>query len=231
MGMFLVHHFLITLLIWNEEKRLRYFLKSIQLTSKLALKVLNVKITRVGVRGEVSQRLIVANHLSYLDVLVLFTEFPSLFVTSTEIRDTFLLGDICKLAGCFFVERRRDKRSLATKEIELTAMKHKFTQGFNVFLFPEGTSSDGKQVLPFKGTFFQLAIDTKTPVVPVVLKYEGENRDVPPWYGDMTFPDHLFQLCSEKKLTVTLNVLPEVMEEEKMKFAKICHEHISIAYA
>jgi 1-acyl-sn-glycerol-3-phosphate acyltransferase len=206
-------------------------LKSIQLTSKVALKVLRVKINRVGVRGEVTKRLIVANHLSYLDVLVLSTEFPSLFVTSTEIRDTFLLGDICKLAGCFFVERRRDKRSVATKEIELADMKGKFDQGFNVFLFPEGTSSDGKQVLPFKGTFFQLAIDTNTPVVPMVLKYEGENRDVPPWYGDMTFPDHLYSICSAKDLEVTLTVLPEVMEEEKMKFAKTCYEHISHAYA
>lgn len=228
---FLAHHTLITFIVRNEEKRHRYFLKSIQITSKLALKVLNVKITRHGIRGEVSQRLIVANHLSYLDVLVLFTEFPALFVTSTEIRDTFLLGDICKMAGCFFVERRRDKRSVDTKNQELNSMKQKFANGFNVFLFPEGTSSDGRQVLPFKGTFFQLAIDTHTPVVPVVLKYNGENRDVPPWYGDMTFPDHLFRLCNEKELKVSVTVLPEVMEEEKMKFAKTCYEHISHAYA
>lgn len=110
-------------------------------------------------------------------------------------------------------------------------MLEKFRQGFSVFLFPEGTSSDGSSVLPFKGTFFQLAVDTQTPVRPLCLKYLGKNRDVPPWYGDMTFPDHLFRVCLQEQIEVSLTVLPEVTGTEKMLLAKQCHSLIAEAYA
>jgi lyso-ornithine lipid O-acyltransferase len=231
MLIFLVHHALVQLIIRNEKIRFRYYMRSIRNTSRLGLKILNVRVVRSGVRGEVTRQLIVANHLSYLDILVLFRELPSLFITSTEIRDTFLLGHICKLAGCFFVERRREKRSLTTKNRELAGMKEKFEQGFNIFLFPEGTSSDGKGVLPFKATFFQLAVDTETSVIPVCIKYAEESDQVVPWYGDMTFPDHLFRLCLQKKIQVEVKVLDEVKGVEKMTLARICHEKISEAYA
>lgn len=228
---FLFHHVLVWLFIRDEEKRLCYFLRSIQLTSRVGLKLLNIKINKNGTAEAIRGRLIVSNHLSYLDVIVLFSEFPSLFVTSTEIRDTFLLGHICRLAGCFFVERRRSHRSLLTKERELSSMKEKLNQGFNVFLFPEGTSSDGKQVLPFKGTFFQLAVDTQTTVVPICLKYEGRNRDVFPWYGDMSFPDHLFKVCQEPEVEVSVTILENAFAPEKMQLAKICQQEIAQVYA
>lgn len=227
---FIVHHTVAGLLIWNEKLKLRYFLWSISQTAKVLLKVLNVRVTREGYLGEIKQRLIVANHLSYLDVLILFAYYPSLFVTSVEIRETFLLGRICKLAGCFFVERRKSKRSIETKETELNDMKSKFSQGYNIFLFPEGTSSDGSGVLPFKGTFFQLAVDTGTKVQPMCLKYTGENRDASPWYGDMTFPDHLFKLCLQRELSAHLTILEQVEGTEKMALAKRTHEMISEAY-
>lgn len=228
--LFIVHHTIAGLVIWNQKLKLRYFLWSISQTAKLCLKVLNVRVTREGARGEVKQRLIVANHLSYLDVLILFAFYPSLFVTSVEIKETFLLGRICKLAGCFFVERRKSKRSIETKNNELNEMKEKFSLGYNIFLFPEGTSSDGSGVLPFKGTFFQLAVDTATKVQPMCLKYTGDNRDIPPWYGDMTFPDHLFKLCLQREITAHLTILEEVEGTEKMALAKKTQELISEAY-
>jgi 1-acyl-sn-glycerol-3-phosphate acyltransferase len=228
---FLLHHFVAGLVIRDEARKLRYYLRSISRTSDLVLWLLNIRVTVYGDLRTVGPQLVVANHLSYLDVLVLFRFFPSLFVTSTEIRDTPVLGHICKLAGCFFVERRRDRRSQTTKHRELGAMLEKFREGFSVFLFPEGTSSDGSTVLPFKGTFFQLAVDTETPVRPLCLKYLGANRDVPPWYGDMTFPDHLFRVCLEDSIAVSVTVLPEIHGTEKMQLAKQCHALITETYA
>ena len=231
MAFFILHHSVVSLLIFNEKVRLHYFLKSISLTSKVALKLLNVKVSKSGVGGEVRQRLIVANHLSYLDVLILFAHFPSLFVTSVEIRETFLLGRICRLAGCFFVERRKKKHYAETKLLELKQMNEKLRQGFNVFLFPEGTSSDGSSVLPFKSTFFQLAVDTQTKTRPMCLKYTGENAHISPWHGDMTFADHLFKVCLQREITVCLTVLEEVEGSEKTALAKLTHGIISEAYA
>lgn len=230
MMLFVIHHTLVSLFIWNEKSRLKYYLRSISLTSKLALKVLNVRVAYEGVRGEVNQKLLVANHLSYLDVLILFAEYPSLFITSTEIRDTFLLGRICKLAGCFFVERRKQKHTPETKNTELESMKEKLSEGFSVFLFPEGTSSDGSGVLPFKGTFFQMAVDAEIDVQPLCLKYMGENKDVAPWYGDMTFPDHLYGLCKQKEINAKVVSLPSLRGTSKMQLAGESFALISEAY-
>lgn len=231
MVLFIIHHSIAGFLIWSEELKLKYFLRSISLTSKICLKLLNIKVNRQGAGGEVTQRLIVANHLSYLDVLVLFSHYPSLFVTSVEIRETPILGRICRLAGCFFVERRKEKRNDSTKNDELHLMKVKLTQGNNIFLFPEGTSSDGSQVLPFKNTFFQLAIDTETQVRPICIKYTGPNAHVSPWYGDMTFLDHLIKVCCQKEIQVELIVLPEITGDDRMQLASETHKVISEAYA
>lgn len=231
MVLFIIHHSVAGLLIWSEELRLNYFLRSISLTSKLCLRVLNIKVNRQGAGGEVTQRLIVANHLSYLDVLVLFSHYPSLFVTSVEIRETPVLGRICRLAGCFFVERRKAKRDANTKSAELDSMKVKLIQGKNIFLFPEGTSSDGTSVLPFKNTFFQLALDTNTPVTPMCLKYTGSNAHISPWYGEMTFLDHLVTVCFQKQIEVSLIVLPEVSGTDRVLLASETHKVISEAYA
>lgn len=228
---FIIHHSVAGVLIWSEETRLKYFIRSIALTSKLCLRVLNIKVNLSGARGEVTQRLIVANHLSYLDVLILFSLYPSLFITSVEIRETPILGRICQLAGCFFVERRKEKRNEETKKLELTSMKQKFSKGYNIVLFPEGTSSDGSGVLPFKNTFFQLAVDTGTKVVPLCLKYTGQNSQVIPWYGAMTFPDHLFKVCMQKEISAKLIILPEISGDDKILLSLQAQKLISEAYA
>lgn len=227
----LLHHSILELILRNEKAKIKYFLKSIQWTARVGLKILNVNVHHTGVGGEVTNKLIVANHLSYLDVLILFSYYPALFITSVEIRETFLLGRVCKLAGCFFVERRKNHRTPETKLLELQMMKEKFSQGFNVFLFPEGTSSDGQRVLPFKSTFFQLAVDSQTSVQPMCLKYQGESALRVPWHGDMTFADHLFNLCMQQEITAHLTVLDEMKGSDRFILARNTQLIISEVYA
>lgn len=228
---FMIHHSVAWAFIRDEKKRLKYFLRSIAFSARLGLRILNVKVNHQGIRSEVKKRLIVANHLSYLDVLVLAAYYPSLFITSVEIKETFLLGQITKLAGCFFVERRKEKRSSNTKEQELKSLHSKFDEDFNIFLFPEGTSSDGKEVLPFKATFFQLAVDSQTPVVPLCLKYSGRGAEFVPWYGAMTFPDHLLKLCFQKEILANVSEQDEIWAQDRFEFAQVAHKYISEAYA
>ncbi len=228
---FILHHGLVELIFRSKSQKLSYYLRSLNLTSKLCLWILNVKVSRIGVGGEVTQRLIVANHLSYIDVLILFSHYPSLFVTSVEMKEVPVLGTICQLAGCFFVERRKEKRDEKTKEGELLSMKEKLSQGYNIFLFPEGTSSDGTEVLPFKNTFFQLAIDAKSPVKPICLKYTGVSREFIPWYGKMTFMDHLFKVCLQKEISAELISLADIAGECRYSLATSSHQIISETYA
>lgn len=230
MMLFLVQHSLMALLISNEKKRLKLYLKSISFYSRLGLLVLNVKVSLHGVRGEVKQKLIVANHLSYLDVLILAAFYPGLFITSVEIRETFLLGQLTQLAGCFFVERRKAKRTEETKKMELADIGEKLALGHNIFLFPEGTSSDGCQVLPFKATFFQLAVDADIPVQPLALSYSGEGHEAVPWYGKMTFPDHLLRLCMQKEINAHVIRLEEVKGDDRFYLARTTQDMIRTTY-
>jgi 1-acyl-sn-glycerol-3-phosphate acyltransferase len=238
---FIVHHEIVKLFIWGEQKRLNYFLKSISFTCKAALRLLAIDVQFPKGHSVIKGQLIVCNHVSYTDALILFAYYPSLFVTSQEIRETFLLGRVTYLAGCFFVERRKSHRSQGTVARELESMKRQLTTGHNICMFPEGTSSNGETVLPFKSVFFQTVIDCKISAKPLCLKYteissqkfSKENADYVCWYGDMTFADHLFKLCQQKSVKAEIHELPALsweLSSERATLAQMAHEKIKECY-
>ena len=137
---------------------------------------------------------IAANHLSYLDVLVLSAYFPGCFVTSMEIRHTPFLGNLTLLAGCLFVERRsREFLDMETGNISLA-----LRNGLSVIIFPEGTSTNGDRVRRFRQPLFQAAVEAGVSILPVSISYTringapvtALNRDRLFWYADMTFARH-----------------------------------------
>ncbi len=197
---FILHHELIRFLIVDKSKREQFYLRSVQRYTRIGLWLLNVKLDVTRISKTEEAHLIVSNHLSYLDIIVLFSEYPSLFITSKEMGEVFLLGHLTKLAGCFHIERRKNLRSESLINDELSSIREKLLQGFNIFLFPEGTSSSGETVLPFKAHFFQTALDLNLPVLPLCLTYEWTRPDDICWYGDMSFAGHLFALCSLKEI-------------------------------
>lgn len=232
--LFLAHHGLLRVFIWDENRRLKWYLTSIKRYSALGLKLLGIEVDHHRRPQTPGRKLLVANHLSYVDVLVFFSLYPALFVTSQEIRETALLGQITQLAGCFFVERRRPKRISGTVARELQDMKQKLAAGFDVFLFPEGTSTDGSTVLPFKAPFFQMAIDAEVEVKPLLIKYAEADRGVAAWYGDMTFADHLYGVCAHPGLRVSVSELATVKprrDDDRMELAQLCHRRIYEAHA
>lgn len=189
----------------------------ISLYSQLGLWILGVK-TRVENRENFQAgSLIVCNHLSYLDVLVLAAEFPANFVTSVEIKETPFLGQIVQAAGCLFVERR-DKSNIQNEVREITnALK----RGLTVTIFPEATSTNGEAVLRFRRPLYNSSILSETPVQPMCLNYlalDGkkltlENRDHVFWYGDMSFLPHLWDMAQYSQIEVELQVLEAVRTE------------------
>ena len=215
---FIIHHEIAKLFIWNEEKRLNFYLRSIKWYAQVGLWIMRVKVTFPHGQHDVRGKLLVSNHVSYLDAIILFAYYPSLFVTSREVRETFLLGRICYLAGCFFVERRKSKRAQGTVAQEIKDIGARLFQGYNICFFPEGTSSNGQSVLPFKSVFFQTAIDCKKPIQPLCLRYTHindekfsiTNADYVCWYGDMTFPDHLLKLCQQNFVKAEVVELPVI---------------------
>ena len=195
------------------------------------LKVLNLQVEHIGPPPK-SGSIIVSNHMSYLDILVYLHSscFKCLFISSVDIRGKFFLGQLIRLGGCLYVERRNPKNL----HKELKTIKKYFDRGFMICFFPEGTTSDGKTVLPFKKSLFQLAIETSGPIQPVVLNYKtvnGEpfgdkNRDSVCWYSDsLNFFLHLLNLVQLKRVKAQLQVLSPV-DSKKFKDRKNLSDQI-----
>ncbi len=205
----LFFYFLVTIpflpFLSRGNRKARFFLiHLLQNFCRFGLLFMQVKVKRHDPSQylpQFSNGLIVCNHMSYLDVLVLYSQMPSCFVTSQEIRETPFLGQLCLLAGCLFVERR-DKTNLSREVKELSQAME---SGLSVTIFPEATSTDGSEVIRFRRPLFQSAIDAKKPILAMTLNYKSvsgapvtkENRDLLCWYGDMSFLPHLWNFFKQ----------------------------------
>jgi 1-acyl-sn-glycerol-3-phosphate acyltransferase len=208
--------------------------------AKLTLSVLNIKIQVFGSyksceknRG-VRRVIVVANHLSWLDPLVLMSLVPCRFVTSSDVKRHPFLGPVSFLAGCFFVTR-----NFLSVGQELESMqKH---PGERLAFFPEATSGDGRGVKPFKSSLYQLGMDAKTslkPVVflPVCLRYVSvsghpfgdANRDIVCWYGDMGFFRSLIRLMSQKEIRVEVEFANPVVADTFASRKDLCQNTESV---
>jgi 1-acyl-sn-glycerol-3-phosphate acyltransferase len=242
-GLSLVLYFISSLFITilsglSFEKARPYLTNVISITSRVGLKIIGIEVEK-NIQQEVMRKnyLIVCNHLSYIDVLVISSLYPSCFITSKEMKETPFLGQICLLGGCLFVDRKNRKNiHNEVKEISTALQK-----GLNVAIFPEATSTNGESVLRFKRPLFQAAIDSESSILPMCLNYKTldskqislKNRDIIFWYDEMTFFSHAIKLFSHKKLLVELKVLPSFKASdfpEKGDLADRCHEIISEQY-
>jgi len=170
--------------------------------------VLGVRVTQARGKNHlpVSPALRVANHLSDLDALILNALSPSMFVTSIEVRQSRITGWIARAGGSVFVERR----SVGGLLREITAISHFLKSGFDVVLFPEGTSTNGDTLKPFRSALFTAALDANVPIQPIAIRYtriQGQpvtplNRDQVYFYGDMAFFPHLFRLAGAAPIEV-----------------------------
>lgn len=216
-------------------KRARGLLtKVITQTSKLGLWVFGVSVRKNFYPLESDENyLIVANHLSYLDILIISSFYPTCFVTSKEMKETPFLGQLCQLGGCLFVDRK-NRRNIGLEVKELSDV---LLEGLNVTIFPEAASTNGEAVIRFKRPLFQAAINSKSKVLPLCLNYrtlDGEkltckNRDKVFWYGKMGFFIHVVKLLSHRKIVAELSVMKSLdatMFADKNELADKCYEII-----
>jgi 1-acyl-sn-glycerol-3-phosphate acyltransferase len=154
------------------------------------LRVLGVTVDRRRLRSVEGPALLVCNHVSFLDIFVLGALFPAVFIPSVELREAPVVGRFAAWGGSFFVERRH--RAGMRGEVE--DLGRLMAAGFSAILFPEGTTSDGAGLLPFKSGFFEAAILARCPVAPLCINYlevdgaplTAANRNTFFYYGGMT---------------------------------------------
>jgi len=147
----------------------------IQYWAKRLLRILRIKIT---LSGEVLKflskdtYLIVSNHISWLDIPVIFSLKPITFVSASDVKTWPIIGILAKISGAIFVDRNR-KSSLV--EV-IQAMNHHFkNEKQSICIFPEGITSNGYQVLPFKSNLFQSAFESNKLLLPLSIKYKENN--------------------------------------------------------
>lgn len=217
-GFYAVVAVVATALVGDTKWGKKFSVLWLHLNARLGLRVLGISVDQSFALSSLCEeselsgsRLIVANHLSYLDILIISAIQPTMFVTSIEIRDSGFLGFLCKAAGCHFVERRN--RNQIDREIREIAQS--LSQGLNVVVFPEATSTNGAQVLPFKVSLMDAAVLSGRPLKPLCINYRAIagnpvnslNRDEVCWYGDMTFLDHLTNVAVRGSIQVEVTHL------------------------
>lgn len=147
-----------------------------------------------------SAGLLVSNHLSYLDILVLSSLTPCCFLSKAEVRSWPLFGLLAKVGGTVFVDRGSPS-ALVRANDELC---ERLAAGVPVALFPEGTSSNGASVLPFHASLFEAALKSEVPLTPAYITYKVQggslSEDVCFW-RDMTLIPHLVNLFSKSALS------------------------------
>ena len=178
-------------------------------------RILGFDIETHGRQSTVHPTLYASNHVSYLDIMVLGSLIAGSFVAKAEVADWPLFGWLARLQRSIFVERRG--RDAAAHRDE---MDERLGQGDDLIVFPEGTSSDGNRVLPFKSALF--AVAERRPqgapllVQPVSIAYTRLDgvpmgrflRPFFAWYGDMDMAGHLWQAVGLGKVTVVVEFHP-----------------------
>lgn len=147
--------------------------------------------------------LYIANHASYLDIVVFGSLLKSYFIAKDEIKSWPVIGQLARMQNTLFV--KRDRKHI---RLQLEHMKAFFISQKRLTLFPEGTTSDGASVLHFKSSLFEAANQAlRFPIQPITVVYGTEKgRDLGndvrhqyTWYGDDELAPHLFTLLSLKK--------------------------------
>ena len=135
--------------------------------------------------------LIVSNHLSWIDILVIGSLMNVRFLSKAEVASWPIVGKLAKGAGTLFVHRGdRKSAEIALDDIE-TALK----QGDQVVVFPEGTSTRGPMPIKFRSRLIEAARRAGVPIVPMALSYHGPGKAFASYAGDDDFVSHMTRLC------------------------------------
>jgi len=183
--------FIITVLFprWNEQRRQA----TVQAWARRMLQILGIPLRVEGRPPLQGPILLVANHISWLDILVMHAARHCRFVSKSDVKHWPLIGTLATGGGTLYIER--EKRRDAMRVVHHMAQSLK--AGEIVAVFPEGTTGDGKGLLPFHGNLVQAAISADAPVQPVGLRFvdkrTGEDSDGPLYLGDDTLVGSLWR--------------------------------------
>ena len=194
---------------------------------------------RCEVEGWVPREgVVVSNHLSYLDILLYSSVRPFVMVAKTEVRGWPLMGWITSRAGTVYVERGGGPKSWPGVN---AAMAEAYRSGLPVLFFPEGTTTNGASVLPFRRGLFHSVLNNWVPLRTAALRYfldknKGNGgatvgEDIC-WWGEMGFVSHVFRLLGLRGVSVKVRFGDEVLERaDRFVLSEAAQARVAVMYA
>jgi 1-acyl-sn-glycerol-3-phosphate acyltransferase len=183
----------------GRQQRIRWW------SAKL-LRLLGITVRSAGT-ARPGAKLLVANHVSWLDIIAIHAVCPEArFVSKAEVRHWPLVGRLVEAAGTLFIEREKKRDAMRVVHQMAAALQ----AGDTVAVFPEGTTADGHALLPFHANLLQAAIATGLPVQPVALRYADASSAISAaaaYVGDATLVDSLRAIALAEGLTVQVTLL------------------------
>lgn len=156
----------------------------------------------------------IGNHSSWLDIPVLGGRLPACFISKGEVSRWPIVSVVARLGRTVYVSRKASGAARENADI-----RHRLEQGDNLVLFPEGTTSDGARVMPFRSAFLAVA-ETDLPVLlqPVTVVYDEldylparrADRSLFAWFGDMDLASHFNRLARHRGLRATIVLHPPI---------------------
>tara|TARA_B100001540_G_scaffold240681_1_gene215343 strand:- start:638 stop:1387 length:750 start_codon:yes stop_codon:yes gene_type:complete len=199
--------YLIEKSLFINDLTLKIRVKTLSIICKILCWVLGVK-SDIDKKNHEYPCLIVSNHLSYLDILIISSNYNCSFVGSVDqVKQDLFFGYIAKISGCIFVDRK-DKRKIKSEMINISEKLEKVS----VCIFPEATTSNGENVLKFNSSFFQVCLNNQKNINLLTLNYKAidnksisnENRDYVFYYGKHIFLEHFLKFLKLKKIKVDI---------------------------
>lgn len=206
--------------------------QKIRLWSERLLNIFKLKLVVIGKENLTSApALFAANHISWLDIHAINACKPIRFVAKSEVRSWPIFGWMAKQLGTVFI--RRDSARHARQVVEQMA---EALRTESICIFPEGTSTNGAQVLPFRPNLFESALAAKCPIYPLSIRYisgrTGLRSDSPAFIGDMGLLESMSRVIQDPGLVVEVHFLmpydmPILGDSDRKQVAAYCQESIA----
>jgi len=195
--------------------------QAVQAWARAALMCLGIELRVAGQPGPQGPMLLVSNHISWLDILVMHAARYCRFVSKSEVRHWPLIGTLATAAGTLYIEResRRDAMRVVHR------MADSLRAGEVLAVFPEGTTSDGLSLLPFHANLIQAAVSAHAPVQPLALRFidrrSGAMSRVPCYIGDDTLVASVWRTLRARDLVaeVRFGVPQEAQGRDRRQWA------------
>ena len=206
--------------------------QKIQEWSRRLLKIFNLELSVLGA-GLIGNtpHLIAANHISWLDIHVINACKPIRFVAKSEVERWPIFGWMAKQLGTVFIQRDSSRHARQVVIQMASVLKAE-----SICIFPEGTSTIGEVVLPFKPNLFESAILAQVPVYPLAIRYlstkTGGRSESPAFIGDMGLLESMSNIIKNRSLAVQITILPVYPDDQnsaldRKKLAVYCQKSIS----